>query len=502
MYLEVARRLPRRGTLDLANVLQQLNGRRLVGFNKPLCDNSIIGLSVAGAAECHTPAEVLSAFLAIVKAAAERSPKMSKMSIATLEALHGGRVPPVMVNESDFTDQSGLCGSKSSRLLQLVRLLLRSEDLGLVNISEPDANGHWSASFDAVKISFSARSATRDFQLFSEIRFDEVVEDLDDYVSHRRGHSMLFEFTEDEERKALLITNPGMLADVLLEWIYFKAAEGVTNVVSCEQFRPDIDALIIDDVLRRLKSEGRLRLAVDDSTQGLPHVMLTEDGAAYVEENLKEWNNRVRRDRASRNALLAFAYESAENAGVIYLPRDFLRSPLSAVAGHFFSPTDVLAASRYLQDKELARGDESKITRLTARGYDCVEQGGDVAEYSHRSDGSVTNITISDPQGVIINSPNSVQQNIKAGIDTRDLLKFAGFVRQIGSTLGLDTDKQTELEDQAMELYEVASSQAPEAGRLRRLADKILRILNAAAPTVASQTAIELGDKALRALGV
>ena len=85
-----------------------------------------------------------------------------------------------------------------------------------------------------------------------------------------------------------------------------------------------------------------------------------------------------------------------------------------------------------------------------------------------------------------------MQQNISAGIDTRDLLKFAGFVRQIGSTLGLDTDKQTELEAQAMELHRVASSPAPEAGRLRRLANAILHILGAAASTVASQTAPEL----------
>jgi hypothetical protein len=267
MYLEVARRLSRQGTLDLPNVLQRLNGRRLVGFDKPLRDGSIIGLSVAGAAECHVPAEVLSAFLAIAKAAGERSPKLSEMSPMTLEALHGGRVPPVMVTESDFTDQAGLRGSGCSRLLQLVRLLLRSEDLGLENFSGPDANGYWSASFDAVHLSHSTRGTTSDFQLFSTIRFDEVVEDLDDYVSHRRRHSMLFKLTEDEENKALLITNPGLLADILLEWIYFKASESVTNVVSCEQFRPDIDTLIIDDVLHRLKSEERLRPAADDSIE-------------------------------------------------------------------------------------------------------------------------------------------------------------------------------------------------------------------------------------------
>ena len=71
MYLEVARRLSHQGTLDLPNVLQRLDGRRLVGFNEPLRDGSIICLSVAGAAECHVSAEVLSAFLAIAKAAGE-----------------------------------------------------------------------------------------------------------------------------------------------------------------------------------------------------------------------------------------------------------------------------------------------------------------------------------------------------------------------------------------------------------------------------------------------
>jgi hypothetical protein len=250
--------------------------------------------------------------------------------------------------------------------------------------------------------------------------------------------------------------------------------------------------------------------------QALPHVLLTKDGAAQVEksraaqveksraaqvEKSRRENNRARRDHAGRNALLAFVHEKAESADVIHLPGDFLRSPRNTVAEDYFSDADVLAASHYLQDKGLVLGDESKITRLTATGYDCIEQGGDVAEYSHRIEGSGTNIRISDSQGLIINSPNSVQNNFSAGIDMRDLLKFAGFVRQIGSTLGLAEVEQTELEAQAMELHEVASSPAPEAGRLRRLANRILRILGAAAPTVASQMAIELGDKALRALG-
>ena len=543
VYLEVARRLARKGTLDLANVLQRLNGRRLVGFNKPLRDSSIIGLSVAGAAACPVPDEVLSAFLAIVKAAGERSPNRvpgapSHMSTETiyymsLETFYDGedRVPPVSVTDRDFTDDAGLRGSGCSRLLQLVLLLLRSEDLGLESFSGPNADGHWSASFDPLSLLFSARD-----------RRGEVVENLDDYVSKRQEHSMLFRLTEDEERKASLIANLGLLADELSEWIYDEAAGSVTNVVSCEQFRPDIDPWIIDEVLHRLTSENRISLAAADSMQALPHVLLTEDSVAQVEksraaqveksrreraaqveksrreraaqveksrreraaqvEKSRREKNRAWRDHAGRNALLAFVHEKkAEITDVIHLPQDFLGSPRSAVAGDYFSEADVLAASHYLQDKGLVRGDKFQITHLTDRGYDCIEQGGDVAKYSHHSEGSGTDIRISNPQGVIINSPKSVQNNFSAGIDMRDLLKFAGFVRQIESTLGLAEGEQTELEAQAMELHEVASSPAPEAGRLRRLANRILRILGTAAPTVASQMAIELGDKALRALG-
>ena len=67
--------------------------------------------------------------------------------------------------------------------------------------------------------------------------------------------------------------------------------------------------------------------------------------------------------------------------------------------------------------------------------------------------------------------------------------------------LQLQSEQRAAMEAWAEELSRGAQVSAPERGYLRRIADGIMKGLASAAPTFASQTAIELGEKALRALG-
>ena len=110
------------------------------------------------------------------------------------------------------------------------------------------------------------------------------------------------------------------------------------------------------------------------------------------------------------------------------------------------------------------------------------------------------NVSISDARGNIAIGSQDVTQNHTSGIDARELMNFAGLVRQIAPTLGLGQEQQADLEGRAKQLHEAAST-SPEPGRLRSLCRAVLDGLALAAPSVASQMATELGDKALKALG-
>lgn len=493
MYFEVARRLSRPSDPHLGEVLRTLTDQFVVGVNpqvNELPDSSIIGLTVAGVAACDGTEELLSAFLDLLNMAAQRS---SGFTFAGRELAAGGQVS---LTDSEFTRQSRVPRLRRSRLSRLLFLLLESEPLGLTNLSGPDAYGHWNVTFDEVSIFADVRNLDD----YWSKRRSWRTSNLDDYSSMRSGgpkpwihgnvppqgydqvrdrfhmplQLVIFDLTEDEKQKARLITDPGLLADVLLEWIYVRAAGRVTNVVFCEQFRPDIDLLIINDALHQLESDERVRQAAADSTHAPPHVMLTEAGAAHVEKCRTDWNNPVFRDRAARNSLLAFVHEKKGTTN-IHLPQDFLSSPRSAVDGHVFSSADVLAASHYLLDKNLILGfgrfGSESIARPTGNGYDCIEQGGDVAEYLNRLE----------------------------GVDVRILMMA---IVQALPALGLDNQEQEDAEETANQITSEVQQGRSDQSRLTHATRRMSQILTKSAQQALATVLTGVIDYELSKLGL
>jgi hypothetical protein len=328
------------------------------------------------------------------------------------------------------------------------------------------------------------------------------VKNPDDYLSWNpdRKRLAVVKPTEDDKRKALLIGNPMLLVDVFLEWIYLSAAGNEVTVVACERFRPDIDPLILNDALHQLKSEERIVVTVADSTRALPHVMLTKSGVADVQKSLHAWNSRVFRDHAARNAFLAFAYRVAGSAARVPI-RDFLSSALSAVDGHFFSWEDVVVASRYLQDKNLVYIDESTITRLTDRGYDCIEQGGNVAEYLNREENVTYNF--GNVTGNVSTGANARQiANFTQGGDADQLRTLMHAIVQALPTLALELRDQEAAQGVADQvIFEVQQGQ-PDRSRLASAMRRLKGILTTSAQQ--ALTAILTGaiDNELSRLGL
>lgn len=531
MYAEIARRMSVEGDTDLEDLLSGLaDGGFVVGFVRPIRATSIIGLTVAGAAACSVAEEVLWGFLAIAKAAAEQAPDFFLTSVTTLEAASGGSLPPIRIPRSEFTfthdswiaavrevsrnvperrhqAETVLLGSGCSRLLPLVVLLLKSEGLGLEDFYGPDADGRWSASFDAVHLGHFAWDSSPD--LFSpklRINFAQTVGGLDDYLSWRPGreHLVPFKLTESEQRKALLIGNPELLVDALLEWIYISAGGDTAKAIACERFRSDIDSLIIDDALHKLREEELIVPAASGSARAPTYVLLTDDGTARVQKSLRAWNDRIFRDRAARNAFLAFVYRVGEG-GAMILSRDFFNSPLSAVDGHFFTWDDIAAASRYLQDKKLVRVNEFALTQLTGRGYDCIEQGGDVTEYLNRREGNTYNfgnITGNVSTGDVGSGNISQAANITQGFDADQLRMLMDAVVQALPVLALEMQDREAAQDVADQvILEVKQGQS-DRSRLSRAMHRLKSILAPSAQQALTAVLTGAIDNELTRLGL
>lgn len=177
--------------------------------------------------------------------------------------------------------------------------------------------------------------------------------------------------------------------------------------------------------------------------------------------------------------------------------------------GEYVLGSELVQISRYLEEKGLlarwpgAKWPDTKVV-LTSEGIDCVESGLPVHEFEKKVAGSApaTYVTqIADAQGVIIGQQSNFTQHNHEGFDPTQIASFASLVRQISPTLGLKPDPQAELERQALDLHTEATSNAADRGRMRKLVDAVLSGLSNAAPTVASQIAIGVGQDALRALG-
>jgi hypothetical protein len=85
-------------------------------------------------------------------------------------------------------------------------------------------------------------------------------------------------------------------------------------------------------------------------------------------------------------------------------------------------------------------------------------------------------------------------------IDTEALLTFSRMIAATAPTMNLPADRQATLVDTADQLLQAAGVSTPDPRRLRRLAGDLLATLRTATPTLASRTAISLGEKAVRGL--
>jgi hypothetical protein len=410
-----------------------------------------IGLTVAGAAVCKGAQETLSAFLDFIRVATgvERNWQPPP---------DNPEAQPGLTDQEYLGQAQELPTARRKHLLQMLFLLIHSEPSVWMSISGPNAEGHWRVTLNRQVRPF--RDVT-DLDSYWDLRYKSWE------ASPKARIAALPEGPADDEvRLELLTRHPQILGDFLLDSIYTATAGNRSATVACEGLRADIDLDVFEAAVRNLESQGRIQLHWPGPAPALPHATLTASGAAYAESARERWNSQVFRRRAARDALLAWLHDFEGAQHGPFPLAGFLRDPRRVVDGHFFSRRDIDGAATYLCQKGLMDGrfaDDALIAAsLTAEGIDCMEQGGNVAEYltphsigvtyNFHAPVSGTNVALGD---------HATQYAAISSVDADSLRVLMKAVVEALPSLNMDLQAQKDVENATSEVVsEVGEHQA------------------------------------------
>jgi hypothetical protein len=210
-----------------------------------------------------------------------------------------------------------------------------------------------------------------------------------------------------------------------------------------------------------------------------------------------------------RQRALCWLYRQEVRSGAPVAALNFLVSDYASRGGKLqFNRRELENTLSDLRERKLitARTAEAEsgtgVFSVTREGSDCVQgHNGDVDKFADRNAGTASSIHISNSQAnVSIGSPGS-SQNIADGASLINVLRFADYISEVAALLQPGAGCPHSFAADAATLREAATSTCPDKSRVRNLADALVRALRNAAPAVVSQTAIELGEKAIHALG-
>jgi hypothetical protein len=296
----------------------------------------------------------------------------------------------------------------------------------------------------------------------------------------------------------------------VLDWLYSRGSTtaGFVNIADFDA--PWNTPEVAVRISRYAEAHG-LATAAFSLSNGA-HLSLTMEGVALVHEMRRRRADPAERIPVLRTAMLRWLYRH-DSANQIVTGWDaFVNSEEAGFLGDRFLLVEVEHQAKMLERAGLVREVRSSDTvprrsgiSLSDAGYRCLtEYGGDVSEYNRRNDrepATTNNTYFADNKGNLSIGGQNFTQAVQSGVDTSELLKFAGAVRQILPTLELPEDEAMALGDAAEQLHEAASEQEPNVGTLKRLWRSVMSGLAVAAPTVTGDLIKQLGEEAIKAIG-
>lgn len=294
-----------------------------------------------------------------------------------------------------------------------------------------------------------------------------------------------------------------------LEWLYEQSQGQASSFLDVNELRAEWnkeDAAYL--VTKHAENRGLVKAAY--TLGGGVQASLTSEGIAFVQRARNERMDPSARVPAIRRAMLQWLYSEDANDSDTSSWDGFLSSSFSLYFGQRFSQKEVFRQAVHLHRSGLVEAitiEEEAAgliePRLSSSGHDCVvEFGGNVSEYLNRQArvGNTSNVYIADNRGNLSVGGSNFTQNSTTGVDTSELLQFAGAVRQILPTLDLPPEVAGQLDQDAIALHEEASQAEPNVGLITQLWRGVMSGLTSAAPTVTGDLVQQLGNEAIKTI--
>ncbi len=296
----------------------------------------------------------------------------------------------------------------------------------------------------------------------------------------------------------------------LLEWVYNQAKARLDQIIALSDYPHAVageDALMCD--VFALVGEGLLT-----SIRGLTlHVQLTNAGRREVERVCGLRGERVAINKASRDALVCWLYDSDATTPDDQVPVEaFSGTPYGWWWGQPFPARQVTLALQFLEAKKLVDGVHTEeqglvLAYLTTDGVDCAESGLTVQEYLVARDraGNVhQSITVTNSQGaaIALNSAGAQQSTNFTQVQVAKALYFADVVEQSLPTLDLDADQEQDARTLVEQIREHAKAAGPDMSVLRRLVASLTRMFEGGVGGALGDLLTAMGGETMKAIGL
>lgn len=469
--------------IDVVDVLSRLPERLLVGHpdaTRPVpAGDSPMALTMAGVAQCPDSAELVHAFLVLVRT-------MAQLEKGDEGEDSSGRT---LLRSDDAVERTGLpAGPDSEELLRRAFLQAAAEWWSVYSNSGPEGTHgreRWELAVDR------------------NIRAYRGVLDIGDYWQRRSAQlpsafltgPVLPPVPARELFTPRHVTQPGLdaYAALLTLWMFEQSDGDTTLLIDPTEFtqQQEISEGRLRGVLEYASRQGTIKILGVLGSGRRAQVRLTVTGVLRAEELARvRGDNRVRFDYTV-NALVTAAmdppvgYPPGDEPGPhwIDLMPFHVRTyglPYSRLYGTRISGEEVLRAAEYLGERGLAvlhrqpygSSKEPYALELTGLGIECGSSDDvNVREFMASQPGFSIG-TVNNYGGANQIGTDNTQHNT-IGSTPAELAAFAQQVLASAHTIDLPEDQREQLIQDAQSLADEAGTGQPDPSRLRRLATRV-----------------------------
>jgi hypothetical protein len=283
------------------------------------------------------------------------------------------------------------------------------------------------------------------------------------------------------------------LRDRFMEWLYEMAKGATDTFVPANEFFQG-EAINSTEELQLARQWAREGLINNGSGLAGVSAAITHQGIEHVNALRQRRADPAQRRAAAVNGLLRWLDEVAPDGEGWTDVDDFLSSPRSWFAGVQLTRVQVDRAAEYLKNAKLIDGSVVAEYRgpvnaqITAAGQECVEQGGDVAEFLRRERSTApaitTNIGTIHNTGALAVGSTNVTQHVAANMD---LTAMAGFIQMMLrelSTLQMGAEREAQAREALAEVQREVEQPDPDRGRVARAFGRFVEYLGDAGKPV------------------